>query len=91
MKEKHYYRWENIRQKGFLKYIIQFGIFAFGLPLFIFTSFLNKTFENGFNLKNVTFNLSIWLIAGITFSILMWHLMESRFDRELTKRKYSDS
>ena len=92
MKEKEFNKWTEVRKKGFSGYVLQNGFIGYGLRMFIVMSFfINKAFADGFTVKNVIFNVSLWAIAGLLFGSLMWYIFEGRYDRELTKRKHSDS
>ena len=88
MKEKEYVSWAELRDKGRNRFILVTGVLSFGIPMFIVMSFLvNKPFEHGFTVANVSVNLGIWLVSGLVFGGLMWSFNEKRFLKEIKNRE----
>ena len=82
MKEKHFKKWKETRKKGKTHFIIFSGVIGYGLPMFFVMCFVvNKPFINGFTASNVASQVSIWLVAGLSFGFIMWHGMEYMYSK----------
>ncbi len=86
MKDNQILGWELLRAKGKLNYILIYGLLSYGLPMFIFMAFLNNPFADGFTSSKAIVHCIIWPIAGLLFGLIMWHVSESKYKKELAKR-----
>ena len=67
-------RWKKKREGGKARYILQTGVFGWGLTMFVvMTFFINKRPEN---LKGVFVAALIWLVCGAGFGWLTWEVNE---------------
>lgn len=77
-------KWEQRRRGGKKRFVWQFGVLSWGIPMFIFmTSFMyireyGTTWPSMVNLpvSLVLINAVIWPIAGYWFGSFMWTAME---------------
>ena len=51
--EKHLAKWEKIKNKGFMSYIIKMGVFYYGLIFFLFWMFLFPLINNSFEFNSI--------------------------------------
>lgn len=89
--EKHLAKWEKIKNKGFMSYIIKMGVF-YGLIFFLYWLFLFPLINNSFKFNSIfieafknTFKIKL-IINGILsslFGMLMANLSWKSF-----KKKY---
>ena len=86
MKEKDFNKWTEVRKKGFLYFAIKDGVLSIGILLFIFNAFFR-----GFDLNKILLSLLVSATLGFLFGSLLWYFFDGRYERELTRRKYSNS
>lgn len=76
MKPNEYKAWCKVREQGVYKYILIYGAFSFGLPMFLVMCFLMNKPSSG---VDALVQILIWLIAGLAFGLIMWVVNERRF------------
>lgn len=76
MKPNEYKAWCKVREQGVYKYILIYGAFSFGLPMFLVMCFLLNKPSSG---VDALVQILIWLIAGLAFGLIMWVVNERRF------------
>ena len=70
--------WEITREKGKRKFILQNGVLAWGLPMFILmTFFVNRSVAPWF----VAISAVIWAVAGAGFGWAVWVITEKKYQR----------
>tara|TARA_B100002049_G_scaffold222889_1_gene193052 strand:- start:242 stop:523 length:282 start_codon:yes stop_codon:yes gene_type:complete len=81
MKEKQRARWAQIRIKGKTRFIWVNGVLFWGIPMFVFMSFLFLPFESGdiLNLTVIVTQAVIWVLGGLAFGLLTWTMSERTF------------
>jgi len=88
MKEKEYKDWKESREKGKSRYLIQNGMLAYGMPMFVVMTFIvSKAPETGYDAKYIITNFLLWSAAGLLFGFIMWSLNEKSFIKESQKRE----
>ena len=86
MKKSKFYEWWGLtREKGKIKYILGYGVLAFGVPMLIVMSFQTKPFANGLFSNTALVHCVVWLVAGGVYGLIMWHYFERKFAKEKAK------
>jgi len=79
-------RWEWIRRLGFRRYVLYFGVIAYGVPMFVvMTFFVNRAQDSPQKVFLIPFSAAFWLTAGWFFGWMGWKIW-----RRLEK-KYHES
>ena len=85
-KESNFTKWWGLtREKGRTRYILGYGVLAFGLPMLIFMSFVIHPFVNGFFSAVALVHYMVWLGAGLVYGFITWHWFEYRFSKAQAK------
>ncbi|RYD40776.1 MAG: hypothetical protein EOP85_13710 [Verrucomicrobiaceae bacterium] len=73
-------RWEQNRERGKTRYVLAWGVLAYGMPMVVFWSFFIRYTapELGPGTVLIT-NLVIHLTCGFLLGILMWNGGERRY------------
>jgi hypothetical protein len=79
MKDDQFKAWETKRNKGKLRFLFIHGILSFGLPMFFIMAFISKPFTEGFSSETAIAHFITWLLAGLIFGVIMWHLAEYNY------------
>ncbi len=87
MKEKDFERWKKLRKKGVLRFVLQNGVLAWGVPVLIVMAFINKPFENGMAPVSAIIHCVVYPIGGIFFGLVLWLTSEERYNKELANRE----
>jgi Na+/melibiose symporter-like transporter len=86
MKDKEFEAWKVQRAKGKVRFFFLNGVLAFGIPTFVAVLFIIKPFAEGFSSAAAISYYVVWPIAGFLFGVLMWHISEHKYRKELAKR-----
>lgn len=80
-------KWEKIKAKGIVRYVLLHGVISWGIPTAILASILStlwetKTLEftNEF-LSDLLISLVIFPLFGIVFGLWTWHIFDSKYKR----------
>ena len=80
-------RWEKLRQKGKAKFIVQNGMLAWGLPMFIFmTFFFARAQHYKMTATLILMQVGIWAVAGAAYGWSIWALNERRYRKFIALR-----
>ncbi|MCL1079842.1 hypothetical protein D5R81_17080 [Parashewanella spongiae] len=86
MTNNQFESWKKSRVQGKLKFVLLRGVLSWGIPMFIFMTFIINKPEAGFTSQFIVVNALIWAIAGAVFGLIVWYFGESSFHKELAKR-----
>ena len=75
MNSKQLERWNNIRSKGQLRYVLLHGVVAFGLVIF----FLSINSNPQLSPIDIAIRLVFCCVGGYAFGSVMWFVQEIRF------------
>lgn len=70
-------RWSETRAKGKLDYVLKTGVLSYGLPMFVIMTFFIYPERRTYGL--IAISALLWLLGGIFFGVMMWHVYESRY------------
>ena len=85
---KEFKKWEVTRQKGKKKFILQTGVLAWGLPMFVvMTFFVNRQRGTALSLRMILLSAVIWAIGGACFGWAMWNVSEKKYQKYLATKK----
>ena len=80
--------WGNIRERGWLRYVVLHGILQFGLPICALLLLFNYFFHSltggqwyGWRWE-LLFNIPWWIICGIIIGAVQWRSAERRYPLE---------
>lgn len=82
MKDMEIQRWEKARHKGMLHVVLVRGTLSWGLPMFVFMTFL---FHG--NRLSIWASALLWLAAGTFFGLTLWLTMEFLYRRATASRR----
>lgn len=83
MKKEQVESWRKIRKKGFVRFLLENGLLAWGLPMFIAMAFITKPFAEGFASKAAIVHYVMWPLGGIIYGVTVWWLSERRYRKAL--------
>lgn len=86
MDNTQFTQWRKTRSKGKLNFILKAGLLSYGAPMFIMMAIFNQPFAEGFTSRAAISHYITWPIAGLLFGVIMWHVSEYRYKKELAKR-----
>jgi peptidoglycan/LPS O-acetylase OafA/YrhL len=84
MTEKDMQKWEAKRAKGRLRFVLENGVLAWGVPMFVFMTYFmndNQDPSPGMLLTNAV----VWAIGGALFGWIVWTIVERKY------RKYKQA
>ncbi len=88
MKEKDLQKWQKTREQGMATYVLKYGVFAWGIPMFVTMSFIvNKPFADGVTLGKILLHGGIWFTAGVFVGATTWLVFEKMYRKALEKRE----
>ena len=74
--------WQITREKGKMKFILQNGILAWGLPMFIVMTFVvNRGQGRPLTPLDLAINVAIWTICGAGFGWVVWTTSEQKYQK----------
>ncbi|MDQ2868123.1 MAG: hypothetical protein M3R59_06920 [Verrucomicrobiota bacterium] len=80
-------RWESLRQKGKRKFIVQNGLLAWGLPMFIFMTFVfGRSQKYPLTPTLILLHASIWALAGVGYGWIVWTFTEKKYQEFVRRR-----
>lgn len=85
-KQLVYENWQANREMGMKRYIIQFGVFSWGVATFVFYWILMFIFnkllklETGFSFYQMLFSLLFFVVFGAVYGFILWHRNEKLFN-----------
>lgn len=83
MKVNQVKKWELIRRKGPLHFILLRGGLFWGLSMFIIMALVNKPFSDGFVSNIAIIHYVVWPVCGILFGILNWYIWERSYKKQI--------
>jgi hypothetical protein len=95
MPSKFMKRWEKIRAKGRIRFILLNGVIYFGGWMFIFTRFIFPSIAEylfGWKMSYLPMyeSLILWLLMGLLWGISTWWLNEKSYLQEIDKVRIKD-
>jgi hypothetical protein len=81
MKQNQFDKWSITRSKGMLRYVITHGLLAWGLPMFIMTSFIYKDYNK--DLADILHKLFVYCSIGTLMHFLIWIYMENKYKKHI--------
>ena len=86
MKPEHVERWRAARAKGRWRYILLYGVLAWGIPMFVVMTFVLNP-GRAQNAGLLALQLVIWLVGGAMFGTTMWYVNERNFRKAIADAK----
>ena len=83
---KNLQRWEKVRQKGQAKFIVQYGIFVWGLLMFVLMTFLVSRRHYPLTAVVILASACSWAVAGAIVGWFVWRISEKRYQKFLAQR-----
>ena len=84
MNEKHLKKWETIRERGVVRFVLLRGVLAWGFPMFLVMTFVvNRTSLE--NVSRISYSAVIWVIGGTCFGMWMWRASEKTYQTNLSR------
>lgn len=82
-------RWETIRQKGKMRFILENGVLMWGVPMFVVMTFLVNPQKDRQEHKGSLILISavIWAIGGLLFGWTVWTISEKRYQKFLAAQQ----
>jgi hypothetical protein len=96
MNPKQMEKWENIRNKGKMSYVVIYGILLWGIPVSILGELFSRITKYGFTLdvfnsdhfvSSIIFRTITFIIAGIFCGLYMWDRMEKKHQKSFEKNR----
>ena len=84
MKPEEMARWEKVRALGMWRYVLLYGVIAWGAPMFVLMTFVVNPFPTFPEL--IWISAGIWAIGGALFGTTMWWFAERRYRKALASR-----
>jgi hypothetical protein len=80
-------KWAKTRQMGKSRFVLQIGVLAWGIPMFIImTFFVGPQSDSPITINRIIGSAIIWLIGGLAFGLLTWVFSERRY-RKFTNKE----
>jgi hypothetical protein len=79
-------KWEAVRARGRARFVLQRGVLAWGLPMFLIMTFVvNRPGANALlSPRNyVIFSAFLWAGAGALFGLALWWQGERKYKKSL--------
>lgn len=77
-------KWKTLRKKGFINFVLKYGILYYGLPLGLLIGFFNELI-NGYTPISLVFSTIAGtlygIILGITLGTLFWVYYENKWKK----------
>lgn len=81
-------RWEKQRAKGRTRYILQIGVFGWGLAMFIAMTFVvNRPVQ--LTPSTIALSAIIWLLGGALFGFVTWTMSERKYRKHMNAQSPS--
>lgn len=75
-------RWEKTRQKGKTKFMLQNGLLAWGLPMFIVVTFVvSRIQRHQLTPALIVADAFIWALAGLIYGWAIWRVTEKKYQK----------
>jgi len=85
---KQLQRWEKVRQKGRLRFILLTGVAGWGLPMFaVMTFVVNRRPDSPPTPSFILVSAVIWALGGAVFGLSMWTISEKKYQKYLAGQK----
>jgi hypothetical protein len=72
-------RWAEIRQRGFIRFVISFGLLRFALPVGVSAQLGAVAFGADLTLKSALSFGAVFLVIGSGYGAMLWRACEKRF------------
>jgi len=81
-------KWEVTRQKGKKRFVLQTGVLAWGVPMFLVMTFVvNRQPDKPYSAGMIAVSAVIWAIGGACFGWAMWAIGERKYQKFLASKK----
>jgi hypothetical protein len=74
-------RWEIMRAKGEIRFIVVRGVLVYGGMMFIFALLFDLYEGQALTLHSTLRNAYIWAVAGSIFGFIQWHILERKYKK----------
>lgn len=82
---KNLQKWAITRQKGKRRYVLQTGVLAWGVPMFVIMTFIvNRRPDEPLTMGLIAISAVIWAMGGTGFGLATWAWAERRCLKYLT-------
>jgi len=89
---KSFQKWAVTREKGKWRFVLQTGVLAWGVPMFvIMTFFLNRRPDTPLSIGMIAISALIWAIGGACYGLAMWTVSERKYRKFLESIKSAES
>ena len=78
--------WRRTREKGLARFVLVYGLMAWGMPMFVLMAFITEPFSKGLTSTPAIAHYIIWPVAGLLFGMALWGYCEARYRREMAAR-----
>jgi uncharacterized membrane protein len=77
-------KWNATRRQGMAKFILQFGVLAWGLPMFaIMTFVVNRRAGEVRSPQMILVSIVLWALGGALYGWTMWTITEKKYQKYL--------
>lgn len=84
-KPKDIVRWESMRALGRTRYVLQYGVLMWGVPMFFVMSFVvNRPAQ--VTPRWIVTSAILWALGGAGFGWTMWWISEIKYQRYLQSK-----
>lgn len=73
-------KWQRTREKGVLQYVLLNGVLLFGVPMFLFVTFVLRH-----DRMPIWESAVLWSVTGIVYRVAMWVINERRYRRAVAE------
>lgn len=77
-------KWEDVRKKGFLRFVLVQGVLRWGVGTAILYTLFTWLVAHTNLLKVLSLSLVIFPICGIFFGIIMWFVLQRNYQKKIS-------
>lgn len=81
-------KWKVTRQKGMKRFVLQTGVLAWGVPMFVVMTFVvNRQPDKSLSAGMIAICAVLWAIGGACFGWAVWAVSERKYQKYLASKK----
>jgi hypothetical protein len=80
-------KWEAIRTKGLLRFILLRGVLGWGLGCAAFLTVFHLVSESHFTAADIALPFVVFPVGGVLFGYLIWNQAEATYRAYLSRRE----